>query len=176
MLFMKQCLYGKGVFAGRGFRKGDKILAFSGPVIHRSQLPIPILPENDYYLQIGEDFFLGPSGEPDDFVNHSCDPNAGVIVQFNSAILLAIHPIKWGDEIFFDYSTTMDNAPCEIDCHCKSPSCRGRIENFLLLPVPVQQKYVQLGIVPDYILKKFLKKYAASRRIINTPIRRLISC
>jgi len=156
---MKQCLYGKGIFAGREFHEGDKILDFSGPVIHRSQLPIPILPENDYYLQIGEDLFLGPSGQLDDFVNHSCDPNAGVVVQFNSAILRAIRNIKRGEEILFDYSTTMDNAPCEIDCRCKSPACQGRIQNFLLLPVPVQQKYVKLGIVPDYILKKYLKKY-----------------
>lgn len=176
MLFMKQCFYGKGAFAGREFGKGDKILAFSGPVIHRSQLPMPIFPENDYYLQIGEDFFLGPSGQPDDFVNHSCDPNAGVVVQINSAILLALRPIKCREEIFFDYSTTMDNALCEMDCHCKSPACRGRIKNFLLLPAPVQQKYVQLGIVPDYILKKYLKKRVASHRIINTSLRRLVSC
>ena len=176
MLFMKQRNYGKGVFAGCNFGKGDKILDFSGPVIHRSQLPIPIFPENDYYLQIGEDLFLGPSGQLDDFVNHSCEPNAGIVVEVNRVTLLAVGPIECGEEIYFDYSTTMYNAPCEIDCHCKSPSCRGRIKNFLLLPVPVQQKYVQLGIVPDYILKKFLKKYAASRRIINTPLRRLISC
>jgi hypothetical protein len=142
------------VFAGCGIEAGEEILVFSGPIVTSGDVPQVGPAEHDYYLQIEEDLFLGPSGSADDFVNHSCDPNAGVVVHCGGARLVAIKPISSGEEVTFDYSTTMYKAPVEMECHCMSTVCRGRIRDFLSLPERVQEKYVSLGVVPDYILAK----------------------
>lgn len=60
---------------------------------------------------------------------------------------------KAGEEITWDYSTTMDEDKWEMDCVCQSKNCRKRIKDFKYLPKEIQQKYIKLGIVPDYILE-----------------------
>jgi SET domain-containing protein len=153
-LFVERCSQGRGIFACAEVQQGEEILEFSGPLVSRAELPSPYPVDQDYYLQVGTDQFLGPSGGVDDLINHSCDPNAGVVVSSNGTKLIAIRRIRAGEEIRFDYSTTMDNFPCELNCFCRFAICRGRIRDFLLLPAHVQQRYVSLGIVPDYILAK----------------------
>lgn len=163
-LKLKNCVHGKGVFAVNKINAGELILQFNGPVILADKLPFPYCAENDYYLQIGPEIFLGPSDDLDDFVNHSCDPNCGVIISSRTTSLIAITPISPGSEITFDYSTTMDNFWWEMDCACGSENCRQKIKNFVDLDAEIKERYVQLGIVPDYILQKLTKCY-----ILNPP-------
>jgi len=146
--------FGKGVQALINIDKGKKILDFKGPVLNRCDLPSPYNEKNDYYLQIGPDSFLGPSGELDDYVNHSCNPNSGIVFKTSSIELVAIKPIKKNEQIFYDYSTTMDNFGWKMKCHCKSTSCREWIDDFFNIPHHTQQYYIEQGIVPDYIVKK----------------------
>ncbi len=128
-------------------------MRFTGDVLHRETLPRELCPQNDYYLQIGPDTFLGPSGEVDDFINHSCDPNTGLVVETDiGAGLVALRPIAAGDTVCFDYSTSMLNAPCTMACACGSANCRGVVEDFSLLPARVRQAYIDLGVVADYLV------------------------
>lgn len=156
-LKLKNCVHGKGVFTEEKIYAGELILQFDGPVVHADRLPRPYSAENDYYLQIGPEIFLGPSDDLDDFVNHSCDPNCGVIISSGIIGLVSITPISPGSEITFDYSTTMDNFWWEMSCACGSKKCRQKVQNFVDLAVEIKQRYVQLGIVPDYILQKLTK-------------------
>jgi hypothetical protein len=117
-----------------------------------ANLPKPYTAENDYYLQIGENLFIGPSGWLDDYVNHSCEPNSGVKFDIDDIKLVAIVPIATGQEITFDYSTTMHNFDWEMNCACGSKKCRQRVKNFEELHADIQAKYIKLGIIPDYIL------------------------
>lgn len=115
---------GLGVFAERDYAAGSPLLIFGGPRVARKDLPTPYT--DDKYLQIGPDLFLGPSGGLDDFVNHSCEPNAHLLLG-RDVILLADRPIKAGEEVTFDYSTTMQDEDWSSPCHCGAPSCRGLI-------------------------------------------------
>jgi len=64
---------------------------------------------------------LQPS-EPADYVNHSCQPNAGLSGQI---VLLALRDIAAGEEVCYDYATS-DSCPYhEFECACGSPQCRG---------------------------------------------------
>ena len=162
-LIVKPCRHGSGVFAGRRVQQGEEILQFSGPLVGRAELPSPYCVVDDYYLQVDSDLFLGPSGDVDDFVNHSCDPNAGVTIADGTARLIAIRAVKSGEEIVFDYSTTADRAPLEMRCSCGTPVCRGVIGDFLLLPQNLQEEYVALGIVPEYIQAKVTEESIVSR-------------
>jgi len=158
-LEQKNCEHGRGVYTKEPFRLGDEILEFKGPAVTIEDLPRPYTAENDYYLQIGENLFLGPSGELDDYVNHSCEPNCGVKFNTDGIKLVAIAPIAAGHQITFDYSTTMHNFDWEMNCGCGSNTCRQQVKNFVELPAEIQARYIKLGIVPDFILKNLDRQF-----------------
>lgn len=159
-LILKENPYGKGVFAGRKFSRGEVIIEFTGDWFTYEEQYEPCLVE-DMYLQVGENLFIGPSGGLDDFINHSCDPNAAIIIgrqagrQAGRTILLvAIRDISADEEIAYDYSLLMIDDDWEMACQCGSPNCRKRVREFKYLPDEVQEHYVALGIVPDYVMKR----------------------
>lgn len=154
-LVLRNCKHGKGVFTTQAIHTGSEVLQFLGSVVGSDELPDPYSASNDYYLQIGDGIYLGPSGDIDDYVNHSCCPNTGVIFDSEGIKLVAVTSIPAGSEITFDYSTTMDNCRWEMNCGCLSRNCRHKIKNFVELASEIQAQYIQLGIVPDYILQKF---------------------
>jgi hypothetical protein len=164
-LVLKNCKHGKGVFTAQTINIGNEVLKFGGSLVRSDELPNPYLAENDYYLQIGDGIFLGPSGDIDDYVNHSCCPNTGVLFDSGGIKLVALTSIPEGSEITFDYSTTMDNCRWEMDCGCLSRNCRHKIKNFVELASEIQDQYIQMGIVPDYILQKFFANRPGIRRL-----------
>jgi len=153
-LILQECPNGVGVFAGEGISAGEEILTFLGPLIERRDMPEIHSQNEDYYLQVGDDLFLGPSGWIDDYINHSCDPNSGVVIEGHVSKLVAVQNIRRGDEIRFDYSTTMYRPILVMKCWCGSPLCRGEVVDFIYLPEEIQAKYIALGVVPEYITRR----------------------
>jgi hypothetical protein len=158
-LLIKNTKNGKGVFANKNFERDEIVSEFHGKFFTFEQLPIPYNEVEDHYVQIGKNLYLGPSGGIDDFFNHSCSPNSGLKINGEKVFLSAIYNIKNGDEITWDYSTTMDEDDWEMSCGCGSKDCRGRISDFKYLPPKIKKKYLDLGIVPEYI-SKYMPKYA----------------
>lgn len=142
---------GKSIFAARLFKVGDVIAQFTGPLMRRSELPKRYTGRNDRYIQVGIDEYLGPSGEVDDLINHSCDPNAGLKFTKAGILLVAIKKIKIGDEITWDYSTTLFENPWKMRCDCRKPNCRKIIKDFALLDKKIQDRYRKLDVIPPYI-------------------------
>lgn len=153
-LILKDSKNDKGVFANRDFKKGEFIKEFKGKLFTSKQLPYPYDKVKDHYVQIGSNLYLGPSGNIDDFFNHSCNPNSGLKIDNNKVILIAIKKIKKGEEMTWDYSTTMDEDDFEMNCYCQYKNCRKRIRDFKYLPKKIQKNYIILGIVPKYIIAK----------------------
>lgn len=153
-VFVAETENGRGVFAGRNYESSEPIFKFEGKIFKGDELPTPYDEVDDHYMQIGEDLYMGPSGKADDLVNHSCDPNSGVKIGGESAGLFAIRPIKKGEEITWDYSTTIvGEDDWALDCNCGSKNCRKKISDFKYLPADVRAKYIALGIVPDYVIE-----------------------
>ena len=67
-------------------------------------------------------------------------------------MLIAIRDIEVGEEISYDYSLTSVDDDWELICQCASANCRKIIGEFRFLPAQVRQRYINLGIVPDYVL------------------------
>jgi hypothetical protein len=132
------------------------IAAFTGPFLCYAETNV-----DTYALQIGPDLYIGESGGVDDLFNHSCEPNAGVIISGTTAELRAIRAITPGEEIAFDYSTTLDEGDFTMVCRCGLPSCRGVIGDGRDLPQAVWDRYRTLGILPDYVIQSRLKKTGA---------------
>jgi hypothetical protein len=134
---------GKGVYVNRPFAAGEYVMTFSGNKTHISNIG-----DFTHYLQIAPEYFISPSGNADDFVNHSCDPNCALYFADDGLILKAIRPIESGEELSFDYGTIMFSEPTTFRCTCGSPACRGIIGNYFSLPDKLKKKYHAKNMVP----------------------------
>lgn len=156
---VKQTNKGKGVFTINPIKSGDVITEWTGPILTAKDIPHPYQSIDDLYTQIGNGIFMGPSGKIDDLINHSCDPNCGIKFHKKKIYLIAIRDILPEEEITWDYATTMNDSGIsdidewELACKCGSNICRGVVRNFEILPKEIKEKYINLGIIPDYILK-----------------------
>ena len=138
--------FGRGLFAGEPLAPRDPILEFTGPELTLTQVRA-LGPAAANALQIGIDRYLYLD-EPGRYANHACSPNAAVI---RDRRLVAIRPISAGEEICFDYSTTISDG-WTMACGCGSPECRGLIVAFQLLPEPLRRRYALLGHVQRFII------------------------
>jgi hypothetical protein len=139
---------GRGVFATQMIPANTRLIDYTGPLLKYEQTTPQTLA-----VQIGPDLYLGGSGGLDDLVNHSCDPNAGLVIRGTEVTLRSIRGIAAGEQITFDYSTTMDEDDFEFDCRCGSLKCRGRVRDFKHLSAELRRRYAEIGIVPGYNLR-----------------------
>jgi len=122
---------GCGVFAIRNVKKDDLLIGWAGKIVHVSEILNMDESERTYILQIDDELFQIPFwkgyNEPADFVNHSCEPNAGF--KNSSISLVAMRDILAGEEITFDYAMSeciVGLKGNEFDCDCGTSACRGR--------------------------------------------------
>ncbi len=118
----KSKIEGKGVFAGRDFKKGEIVVKWD--ISHQLTLEeVKKLPEteNRYAAYFkGKHILMQP---PAKYVNHSCDANTNA----DNFCDIANRDIKKGEEITADYPETME--PDEImKCKCGSKNCRAIIQ------------------------------------------------
>ncbi len=142
---------GKAVYATRSFPVGALLMHFTGPRYHITEILAHREGEDDRFVQIGIDAYMGPSGDIDDLVNHSCDPNAGLKFVGDDIVLVAIKPIQAGEELCWDYSTSSSSSAFWMRCNCGSRNCRGVIGDFEFLEFDLQQSYRMRGLVPPYL-------------------------
>jgi hypothetical protein len=117
---------GYGVYAYQPVQAGELLAVWGGDVITRLELALLTPTALRHTIQIEEDLYLAPTRapEPADYVNHSCDPNAGLSGQI---ALIALRPIAPDEEICFDYATCDGSIYDEFECACNSPHCRGQV-------------------------------------------------
>lgn len=142
---------GKAVYAAQGFVEGEAIVRFAGRRVPAKRLPRRLLGRNDRFLQIAQDQYIGPSGAIDDLINHSCAPNAGLRFLADDVVLIAIRDIAAGEEIAWDYSTTLADDRWTMACACGAADCRGVVRAFASLPAEQQDWYRARNIVAPYL-------------------------
>ena len=109
---------GRGVFTRERIAQGEPILEFQGKVLKTAELTDDLLA-----MQIGPDEWLCSDGSLlDDCVNHSCEPNAGF--SEGTPVLFALCDIAAGEEIGWDYSTSIGEPDWTLECRCNAPTCR----------------------------------------------------
>src|SRR5262249_6805006 len=80
----------------------------------------------------------------DDFLNHSCEPNLGFVK--GSLTLYALRRIEPGEELVFDYSTTMNEPGWLIRCRCRTLSCRRKIRSYCDLQVSEKNRLRRIAL------------------------------
>jgi len=157
--YISQCEFGLGVFAARDIVFGEVILEFTGPVIDFAETKRRG-PKECMAIQIGPDRYLD-TRPPGVLVNHSCNPNAGIR---QDRCLVALRTIRAGQEIRYDYSTTMEEHSFTMECRCGSPVCRKVVRDFSTLPWLTQAHYISQGVVMSFILEKMRAGHARRNR------------
>ena len=115
---------GRGVFATHTIGRGECIAEVQGWLAASDALD-----ENWFALQVGPDLWLCSDGESlDDCINHSCEPNTGFAT--GEAKLFALRDIAAGEEIVWDYSTSLSEPGWTLECCCGSTNCRGIVRSW----------------------------------------------
>jgi hypothetical protein len=138
---------GKGLFVTRPYVAGEEILVFTGALID-FETTLTMGERECNAFQIGPNRYLDLDA-PGVFINHSCDPNTGVCDDIR---LVALRDLRPGEEIRYDYSTTMDEDQWEMHCRCGSPSCRGVIRDFKWLPNELKLGLMSRRVVPRFLV------------------------
>ena len=145
---------GKAVFAAVPFEEGQPLLEFTGRRFRAAKVPSLMRGGGDRYVQVTPDHYMGPSGRIDDLVNHSCDPNAGLRFTGDGVFLVAVRDIAPGEEVTWDYSTTLRGSNWHMICQCRSAQCRRVIGNFETLS-PARQEWLRArNVVAPYLRRR----------------------
>ncbi len=125
----KSNIAGIGLFAGEFIKAGEIILIFGGNLaISDSRYSGDFM--RSTCIGLNENIILGETfnseKELSDFINHSCDPNAGLQ---DAVTLIAIKDIPMGTEIVSDYAFWENNVEWKMStmCNCETENCRGTI-------------------------------------------------
>lgn len=137
MLFLAPSdIAGRGVYTLFELPQGKSVMTFRGPIVHGRRLPNDTVGEPSWLLQVGSQLYMGPSGELDDEVNHSCDPNCYLLLRHDPqhpnalptghvVVLVTRRAVPIGVELTYDYGTTIGlDDGWSMVCRCGAPNCR----------------------------------------------------
>jgi hypothetical protein len=142
---------GHGIVASVAVRRGELICVWGGRIVNRAEVDGLNEVERSYVLQIEDHLYLFAPGpvEPAEYVNHSCDPNAGFAGQVS---LVALRNIRPGEEVCFDYGMSESSDFAEFDCRCGAPNCRGRVRADDWMRHDLQRRY--RGFFSPYLQRR----------------------
>jgi SET domain-containing protein len=131
---------GLGVFAIEHIPAGTTVAAFGGIVVEGAELRALGDGVCHHALQIDEDLFLAsvPPFDPADYVNHSCDPNCGIV---GSVLMVTRRAVEPGEELCFDYAMTDSDDYDEFECRCDTAQCRDVVRGTDWKRSDLQERY-----------------------------------
>ncbi|NJM00340.1 MAG: SET domain-containing protein-lysine N-methyltransferase [Synechococcaceae cyanobacterium SM2_3_2] len=145
----QQGRFGRGLVASRDFQRGDLVVQTHGHVLSY---------QTEHSMQVDWEHHYEPF-PPARFINHRCEPNLGVKTNPQGLPdFYALHSIKVGEELYFDYAMTefehipRDDAALEFNlaCHCDSPQCRKKLGYYSDLTSDIKQIYT--GFLSRYLI------------------------
>ncbi len=151
--------YGSGVFANDNIKNGETIHILTGEKMTLGEFVTKVNSGEEYIddpFQIGRRTYIDLNELSRTF-NHSCDPNGGIR---NQSELFALRDIKKGEELTYDYSTTVSPTVWSMKCKCGSEKCRKIIRDILSIPKSQIKKYKKVGALQTY-MKPILKEIEA---------------
>jgi SET domain len=131
---------GRGVFAVAPIATGTCIAVCQGWLATTDAL------SDDWHaMQVGDDLWLCSAGDHlDDCINHSCDPNAGFVT--SEAALYALRYIAAGEQIGWDYSTSIAEVSWTLECLCGAANCRRIIHSWSELAADQRERLRSIAL------------------------------
>jgi len=132
-------IHGRGVYAARPIRAGERIIEYTGELISwkeadRRPPSDPDDPHHTFLFSLDDgkrviDANVG--GNSARWINHSCDPNCETEETDSGRVYIeALRDIRPGEELHYDYCLIIDGKITkklerQYRCLCGAPKCRG---------------------------------------------------
>jgi hypothetical protein len=134
----------KAFFAQQSYQPGDIITNFSAG---------QVLSEPTYLtVQVDIDRHIMLQPEHLQYINHSCDPN--VFFDTYTMQVIALRPIKEGNEMTFFYPSTEWDMAQPFTCYCGSHKCLGEIKG---------AAHISGEVLSNYRLTRFIQQQLHDR-------------
>ncbi len=134
-------IHGRGVYAARRIRQGERIIEYRGERItwreaDRRPPSDPKDPNHTFFFSLdnGRVIDANVGGNSARWINHSCDPNCETEETDDGRVYIqALRDIRRGEELSYDYCLVVDErlTPTlkrQYECRCGSPRCRGTLQ------------------------------------------------
>jgi len=131
-------IHGRGVYAGRKLKKGERIIEYKGELIgwkeaDRRPPSDPDDPNHTFFFALDDGkraIDANVDGNAARWINHPCDPNCETEEDDGRVFIEALRDIKAGEELFYDYGLIIDEriTPTlkkQYQCLCGARDCRG---------------------------------------------------
>ena len=131
-------IHGSGLCATRDIEQGEKVIEYIGDKVIKTESQRRTEEQMEKSAETGEGaiyaFTLNRRYDIDGNVpeniaragNHSCDPNCQVDIEGGHIWIIAIRPIRKGEEILYNYNFDMENYE-DHPCRCGAKNCVGYI-------------------------------------------------
>ncbi len=133
-------IQGRGVFATRVIREGERIIEYTGALITNEEADAQCDDESmrrhhTYLFGVDDRYTVDGArgGNEARFINHSCEPNCESVIVRRRIYIHALRDIEPGEELLYDYWYTTDDDYTLEDlrriypCRCRAPGCRGTL-------------------------------------------------
>jgi uncharacterized protein len=133
-------IQGRGVFATRTIRAGERIIRYVGESISPDEADrrYPFSEDERHHtflFTLNEAVIVdagGRRGNASKYINHSCDPNCEAVIEDDEIWVHALRTIRKGQELVYDYNFILEerHSPANkrlYPCYCGTAQCRGTI-------------------------------------------------
>jgi SET domain-containing protein len=132
-------IQGRGVFARRRIRRGQRIIEYAGERISNDEADRRYDDDrmdrhHTFLFTLDDDICVDGNKHGNDarLINHSCDPNCEAVIEEGRIWIYARKNIQPGVELAYDYQYERTGGSIsELEkfyvCRCGSPKCRGSI-------------------------------------------------
>ncbi|OYT36705.1 SET domain-containing protein-lysine N-methyltransferase [Candidatus Pacearchaeota archaeon ex4484_71] len=132
-------IHGRGVYAKKHIKKGEKIIEYVGRIITKKQseeIAERQIQKSKRKKKRGAVYIFELNKRYDidgdtpwnkaKYINHSCSPNAETVDEDGHIWIIAIRDIQKGEEITYNYGYSFENYK-DHQCKCGSENCVGYI-------------------------------------------------
>jgi uncharacterized protein len=132
-------IHGRGVFALRRIRKGERIIEYTGErishkVADRRYGKLHETSPHTMLFTVDDHVVIDATvdGNSARWINHSCQPNCETSDEDGRIYIEALRDIRPGEELTYDYRMYLDEphtakAKRENPCRCGAKRCRGTL-------------------------------------------------
>jgi hypothetical protein len=124
LIIRSSAIHAAGCYTTTPVRKGARVVEYTGPRISKEladtmyqDLPIT------YLFGLGDGITVIDGHGTAMFINHSCEPNCETDEVDGRIWIIALRPIRAGEELTYDYNL-YDGDESEARCNCGAASCR----------------------------------------------------
>jgi uncharacterized protein len=144
--------HGKGLFATTDIKKNQFIWYIQGTRIKKIPKTRKECSTMQTWFGLSRYLWIDPGTNAFRYLNHACEPNAAIV---GTKTLVAMRPIRKGEEITIDYSMTDAEPLWDMKCSCGAKRCRKVIRSIQTVPLAVYQRH--LPYVPKYFQQAYVR-------------------